>query len=641
MKVFNDSRTGLLMGRIPGDCSGLAPADFVPTQESLSGLIVSHSGWRRVFAESGDEEDPTPEIGPSGSAIAACMAEAYARYLLETTSYTSPRIAVGMDSRPTGRAIADAMLRVFLSYNFQVDFCFVCAAPEIMAVTRRGNPQTLPYAGFCYITASHNPVGHNGVKFGLHDGSVIGGNASRQLMATFWDNLRNISDANTPAAGQLLDRYLSVSDSAVEDCFSRVAELKKHSLAAYGNFTEEVATAGKNSREISSRIRQIRQGISDRQAGIVIDFNGSARAASIDRDFLGSLGLKIRHVNDRTGTIAHRIVPEGKSLDTAIALLEEAHAEDPSFVFGCVPDNDGDRGNLVFFDEDLGRVRPMEAQEVFALVVAAELAWMGYLDSKLPASQLRAQDAVVVNCATSLRIDEIARAFGARLAIAEVGEANVVGLASTLREEGYRVRVLGEGSNGGNITHPSAVRDPLNTICSVIKVLAVPEVGKIIAERLGRPGREIRTITDMISVLPVYTSTSAYEDRAIMRIETTDHALLKSEYERIFLAEWPEYRAILEPYGLSSWQELNTEGTECRSGFGAGFRTGTQRGGLKIQFKDREARPRAFIWMRGSGTEPVFRILADVYGANPELEEKLLAWQRSMIQRADAVAKSG
>src|SRR5690606_27072004 len=77
MKVFNDSRTGLLMGRIPGDCSGLAPADFVPTQESLSGLIVSHSGWRRVFAESGDEEDPTPEIGPSGSAIAACMAEAY------------------------------------------------------------------------------------------------------------------------------------------------------------------------------------------------------------------------------------------------------------------------------------------------------------------------------------------------------------------------------------------------------------------------------------------------------------------------------------------------------------------------------------------------------------------------------------
>jgi phosphoglucomutase len=42
-----------------------------------------------------------------------------------------------------------------------------------------------------------------------------------------------------------------------------------------------------------------------------------------------------------------------------------------------------------------------------------------------------------------------------------------------LREKGYIVRILGEGSAGGNITHPSAVRDPLNTVMALVKLLSV------------------------------------------------------------------------------------------------------------------------------------------------------------------------
>jgi len=39
--------------------------------------------------------------------------------------------------------------------------------------------------------------------------------------------------------------------------------------------------------------------------------------------------------------------------------------------------------------------------------------------------------------------------------------------------------------------------------------------------------------------------------------------------------------------------------------------------------------------MRGSGTEPVFRIMADIEGGSPADEEFLLAWHAGMVAAAD------
>ena len=40
--------------------------------------------------------------------------------------------------------------------------------------------------------------------------------------------------------------------------------------------------------------------------------------------------------------------------------------------------------------------------------------------------------------------------------------------------------------------------------------------------------------------------------------------------------------------------------------------------------------------MRGSGTEPVFRILCDVRGNNKKMEENLLAWETELLTEADS-----
>ncbi len=59
------------------------------------------------------------------------------------------------------------------------------------------------------------------------------------------------------------------------------------------------------------------------------------------------------------------------------------------------------------------------------------------------------------------------------------------------------------------------------------------------------------------------------------------------------------------------------------------------RGGLKIQFYNTEGKAVGFIWMRGSGTEAVFRIMADIRGESEEAEKYLLAWQSEMVKKAD------
>ena len=49
------------------------------------------------------------------------------------------------------------------------------AAPEIMAYARGvAGAEREDAAGFVYVSASHNPRGHNGLKFGLGDGGVLG-----------------------------------------------------------------------------------------------------------------------------------------------------------------------------------------------------------------------------------------------------------------------------------------------------------------------------------------------------------------------------------------------------------------------------------------------------------------------------------
>ena len=138
----------------------------------------------------------------------------------------------------------------------------------------------------------------------------------------------------------------------------------------------------------------------------------------------------------------------------------------------------------------------------------------------------------------------------------------------------------------------------------------------------------------MIETLPAYTTTGVAEERAILKNRTADHSVLKGRFQKIFEEEWQAKKGELSSkYGIESYEAIGTNGTEESRNLTDYSKNG--KGGLKILFSDKNKEPLAYIWMRGSGTEPVFRVLCDVKGSNPDSERALLDWERAMILKAD------
>ncbi|MBO7094292.1 MAG: hypothetical protein J6W33_05255, partial [Spirochaetia bacterium] len=464
---------------------------FDDVYSSFKKMIISASGWRKVFAADSDENSMSRELSEADSVIAAgigyvftkwalakgCKTAAIARdarptgeaicQIVSSTAqqlgldvrylaiaagigYTFSKwaltkgcrtVAIARDARPTGEAICQIVSGTAQQLGLEVRYLAIAAAPEIMAYVKN----TKELDSFIYISASHNPAGHNGVKFGLGDGAVLGGSDAAGIIAQFKAFMEEKSNYQTLV--QLLNNIKNTPLPASE-------KYKQEALEAYLKFNLATAFASQEELEAFKK--------ADKPA-VVADMNGSARCLSIDRQFFETLGIEYSFINDTAGEIAHGILPEGKNLNYAAGHLEKLHTQDKRFTIGYVPDNDGDRGNLVLIDKN-GKALVPDAQTVFALACTAELTFMQKSGQIAPG-----RTAVAVNCPTSLRIEKIARQFGVEVVRAEVGEANVVNLAAKLRKQGYTVRFLGEGSNGGNITHPATVRDPLNTIISIIK----------------------------------------------------------------------------------------------------------------------------------------------------------------------------
>ncbi len=605
-------------------------------------LILSASGWRGVFGASDDDMAET--LPPAKTYAAARMAWAFADFLLARQAAIpgspAPVIALGLDTRPTGPAIADAMARVYIAKGLRVRYAFVCAAPEIMAWTRRsaslpaGSPDRLD--AFCYVSASHNPPGHNGVKFGLADGGVLSAPEAKTLTESLRDGACTADDIDavavlvgTPSAG------------AVSALYSGCVTEKRKAISDYTLFAREVAGASADMPAQERELDALAAAISARGAGIVADMNGSARSLSIDADYLASLGVEFRRMNAVPRRFAHRIVPEGDALEPCRLALEKAHADNPHFVLGYVPDCDGDRGNLVYWDDDTGTARALVAQDTFALAVLAELA---SLATRGEAANAGRKIAVACNDATSLRIESIAKALGAEVFRAETGEANVVGLARDLRDQGYEVRILGEGSNGGVITHPASVRDPLNTVTAILKLLYLvgsdenPGPYRLWLRVSGQESayHEEFGLCDVLATMPRFATTSVFEERAALRVRSRDHAALKGAYEALFRKSWPsiarELEARLGPLSWKAYASLGSTQKELVGGF-----AGSGTGGLKIVLFDGAGSAAGFLWMRGSGTEAVFRVMADVRGDDASLETLLLDRHVAMVREADSL----
>ena len=603
-------------------------------QTSLSKMILSASGWRTVFAESENEQDFTDKISVGFSGISVLIGKAFCSWFSkEFSQIKKPRIALACDTRPTGKTIADFVIKSCLSCGFDIQYVGVASAPEVMAYARKLD-------GFIYISASHNPIGHNGIKFGLNDGGVIDGEKSKVLIQIFKDL------CNSENATKIVNEILStVTEESVNEVYQKSEFFKNESLAAYSEFFAEI-TAASTDKNIQNQIfSTIQKSVEKNPIAVACDLNGSARCLSIDSQIFAQNNIPFFTINDKAFQIAHEIIPEPENLVYCADFMKKLHEQGNSIVkLGYMPDCDGDRGNIVYWSDD-NQPKILKAQEVFSLSVLSELAFMDYLADKFPEYKVD-KKAISVNDPTSMRIEEIANCFDAKVCRAEVGEANVVNLARILRQEGYQVRILGEGSNGGTITNPAAVRDPLNTIFALLKLLCIKDEvlpnGKVVlglyhrwCKYSGNESfyKEDFSLDDVAKTLPLYVTTGVSESRAILHIQTSDHSELKSKYQKNFENFWQEKKDYLkEKYNIFSYQAVCNNGTKQTDNL-TDFSV-SAKGGLKVIFYNDEKNPISFIWMRGSGTESAFRVMCDVKVLdNSEASlEKAISFEKELLE---------
>ena len=590
MKFF-DYTTGFFIASPEKDPLENATPTREEIDSSLSGYILSASGWRAVFSQSKDEEDRSPNVSGADRIITATVVRAFVEWI----NKSRPRILLGCDARPTGEVLSDICARMFIALGCEVTHLYISSAPEVMAYSNAG------FDAFFYISASHNPIAHNGFKFG-YNGGVCNKAEVDEVIPIFMDMMKR---------DDVVEIAKSLSANMDQDLYSEILiahrRAKEEAFEFYRNFSLRIATA--------HRLFAI-------PFGIVAELNGSARSAFVDIPYLNRMGAKVWAVNAFPRQIAHAIVPEGENLELCRQTLEDVHKKDPAYILGYVPDNDGDRGNFVYMRSD-GHAHILHAQEVFALVATIDLAHQVMVGDNAPA--------IAVNGPTSSRIDEVAKLLGAKVFRTDVGEANVVTLADKLRGEGYQVHVCGEGSNGGIITHPARVRDPMNSIMSVAKLYSIDGLYDFLLKKLGCKNPGVVSLETIIDALPVYTTTPAFSKDAVLRIKCPSFDNLKLVYERILQEEAPKYLTGR----LYSYEVRQIEGIEEQIGIGPEHRRKNSQGGYKVIFYDENGDFAAYIWLSKSKTEPVMRVMADVKGDDIALHDKLLAWQTSMVLRAD------
>ena len=231
-------------------------------------MITSASGWRKVFAISGDENDNTTQISENDQILSGIAAEVFADYIIEKSS--SPIVILGRDTRPTGKAICEAMLKVLVAKNIRVKYPGIIAAPEIMAYGKSAS-------GFIYISASHNPIGHNGIKFGLDDGGVLNGTENARLVKAL--NEKCADDAEIERIKAILNEHKSPKTAnspeeardEVQEILAQSQKSKVEAKAAYMSFSKEVISASSDQSEQEKLFSKIRQNLLSNKFGIIAD----------------------------------------------------------------------------------------------------------------------------------------------------------------------------------------------------------------------------------------------------------------------------------------------------------------------------------------------------------------------------------
>jgi len=348
-------------------------------------LMMSVSGVRGVIGES-----MTP-------VLAAELGCAFGTFL------GGGRVVVGRDSRPSGPMIQQALVAGLTAAGCEVIVLDVASTPAVALMVRRRGA-----AGGVVITASHNPVIWNGIKFLTGEGLAPPPEQAAELFEIHRRRAFRLADVEGLRPAE--------SDASADETHVEAA----------------LALA-----EVSS--------VAARRFKVVLDsVNGAGGREG--RMLLERLGCRVIPLNpEPTGRFAHTPEPLAENLTGLSAAVREAGAD-----VGFAQDPDADR--LAIVDEH-GRY----IGEEYTLALAAM-----HLFATRPGP-------AAANLSTSRMIDDLAAAAGGpcRVYRSAVGEANVV---AAMKAHGCAFG--GEGNGGIIDLRVGPVRDSLVAMALVLQLMA-------------------------------------------------------------------------------------------------------------------------------------------------------------------------
>ena len=313
-------------------------------------------------------------------------------------------IMAGQDSRPSGEDIIHAMMGELVRLGRTVIHCGIVPTPTIQFMVYN----TEAVGGFI-VTASHNPIEWNGLKFVREDSTFFHSNECEQLFDLV-DTNKELQDAKDPG-------IIWPEQNAIQ----------KHVIAC-----------------VSLKCIDLNR-IQRRHFKIVIDAVNGAGAHALPA-MLESLGCEVIELNcEPDGNFTRGTEPLPENLKDLCQAVTSYDAD-----AGFAVDPDADRLAVVNEKgEPLG--------EEYTLVLAAD----GYLENIVKSEKF------VVNLSTSLALEKLAESKKCSVIRSAVGEINVVNKMNEIGSD------LGGEGNGGVILRECHLgRDSLVAVTMVLNRLS-------------------------------------------------------------------------------------------------------------------------------------------------------------------------
>ena len=327
-------------------------------------LIRSISGVRGLVAST-----LTPEVAVS-------YAKALHKYLPDGV------IVVGRDSRPSGDVILNSMCEELVSLGRTIIHCDIVPTPTVQFMVHN----TEAVGGFI-VTASHNPIEWNGLKFVREDSTFFHPDDCKELF--------ELVDKNSTIESKKEPGIIWPEQNAVQ----------KHIISCVGL---KCITLNR---------------IQKRKFKVVIDSVNGAGSQALPA-VLQALGCEVIELNcEPDGNFTRGTEPLPENLMDLRNMVKRHHAD-----VGFAIDPDADRLAIVSeTGEPLG--------EEYTIVLAAD----GYLN------EMKQSENFVLNLSSSLALEKLAESRGSSVIRSAVGEINVVNKMNEVNSN------LGGEGNGGVI----------------------------------------------------------------------------------------------------------------------------------------------------------------------------------------------